>query len=125
MSFAEILRLVWINLLGNRFKVLLTSLGIIVGSATIVIVIGIGQGGQQDVAEQFKNLNAGTITISDNSQSSSSGGMGSFGGMPAMGGGMPSGEGCPPLAVEGCLPWVDSPAWNSRESSARLLIMMT
>ena len=51
MSFAEILRLVWINLLGNRFKVLLTSLGIIVGSATIVIVIGIGQGGQQDVAE--------------------------------------------------------------------------
>ena len=93
MSFAEILRLVWINLLGNRFKVLLTSLGIIVGSATIVIVIGIGQGGQQDVAEQFKNLNAGTITISDNSQSSSSGGMGSFGGMPAMGGGMPSGGG--------------------------------
>ena len=93
MSFTEILRLVWINLLGNRFKVLLTSLGIIVGSATIVIVIGIGQGGQQDVAEQFKNLNAGTITISDNSQSSSSGGMGSFGGMPAMGGGMPSGGG--------------------------------
>lgn len=93
MSFTEILRLVWINLLGNRFKVLLTSLGIIVGSATIVIVIGIGQGGQQDVAEQFKNLNAGTITISDNSQSSSSGGMGSFGGMPAMGDGMPSGGG--------------------------------
>ena len=93
MAFTEILRLVWSNLLGNRFKVLLTSLGIIVGSATIVIVIGIGQGGQQDVAEQFKNLNAGTITISDNSQSSSSGDMGSFGSMPAMGGGMPSGGG--------------------------------
>ncbi len=102
MAFTEILRLVWINLLGNRFKVLLTSLGIIVGSATIVIVIGIGQGGQQDVAEQFKNLNAGTITISDNSQSSSAGGMGGMmgGGMPMManrgsssrggGGGMPS-----------------------------------
>lgn len=88
MAFSEILRLVWVNLLGNRFKVLLTSLGIIVGSATIVIVIGIGQGGQQDVAEQFKNLNAGTITISDNSQSSSMGGMGGFGGM---GGGAPSG----------------------------------
>lgn len=90
MSFVEILRLVWINIIGNRFKVLLTSLGIIVGSATIVIVIGIGQGGQQDVAEQFKNLNAGTITISDNS-GISSGGMG--GGMGGMVFAMPSGGG--------------------------------
>lgn len=89
MSFREILNLVWINLLENKFKVLLTSLGIIVGSATIVIVIAIGQGGQQDVQEQFKNLNAGTVTISDNSSASSGGGM--FGGM--MGGGMPPGGG--------------------------------
>ena len=108
MSFVEILRLVWINIIGNRFKVLLTSLGIIVGSATIVIVIGIGQGGQQDVAEQFKNLNAGTITISDNS-GISSGGMGSgMGGMVFVaipsgggnsrgsGGSMPSGMGSMP-----------------------------
>ena len=90
MAFTEILRLVWINIIGNRFKVLLTSLGIIVGSATIVIVIGIGQGGQQDVAEQFKNLNAGTITISDNSGISSRG-MG--GGMGVMVFAMPSGGG--------------------------------
>lgn len=89
MSFHEILNLVWINLLENKFKVILTSLGIIVGSATIVIVIAIGQGGQQDVQDQFKNLNAGTVTISDNSSSSSGGGM--FGGM--MGGGFPGGGG--------------------------------
>ena len=91
MSFVEILRLVWINIIGNRFKVLLTSLGIIVGSATIVIVIGIGQGGQQDVAEQFKNLNAGTITISDNSGISSGGMGGGMGGMVFVA--MPSGGG--------------------------------
>lgn len=89
MSFHEIINLVWINLLENKFKVILTSLGIIVGSATIVIVIAIGQGGQQDVQDQFKNLNAGTVTISDNSSSSSGGGM--FGGM--MGGGFPPGGG--------------------------------
>ena len=91
MSFVEILRLVWINIISNRFKVLLTSLGIIVGSATIVIVIGIGQGGQQDVAEQFKNLNAGTITISDNSGISSGGMGGGMGGMVFVA--MPSGGG--------------------------------
>ena len=42
----------------------MTSIGIIVGAATIVMVIAIGKGGQADVADQFKNLNAGAIDIS-------------------------------------------------------------
>ena len=84
MALREILNLVWINICGNKSKVLLTSLGIIVGAATIVIVIAIGLGGQKDVQEQFKNLNAGTITIADNSGSASGGGS-------AMGGMMPGG----------------------------------
>lgn len=93
MALQEILNLVWINIKGNKSKVLLTSLGIIVGAATIVIVIAIGLGGQKDVQEQFKNLNAGTVTIADNSGFSSAGG-GMMGGFPAMGGGgMPSGGG--------------------------------
>ncbi|MBR2627878.1 MAG: ABC transporter permease [Peptococcaceae bacterium] len=89
MALQEILNLVWINIKGNKSKVLLTSLGIIVGAATIVIVIAIGLGGQKDVQEQFKNLNAGTITIADNSGSTSSGGMSGMGGgsMPSFGGG--------------------------------------
>ncbi len=89
MALQEILNLVWINIKGNKSKVLLTSLGIIVGAATIVIVIAIGLGGQKDVKEQFKNLNAGTITIADNSGSTSSGGMSGMGGgsMPSFGGG--------------------------------------
>lgn len=88
MALGEILQLVWINLCGNRSKVLLTSLGIIVGAATIVIVIAIGLGGQRDVQEQFKNLNAGTITIADNSGASAGNRGGMMGGMPG-GGNMP------------------------------------
>lgn len=88
MALREILNLVWINICGNKSKVLLTSLGIIVGAATIVIVVALGLGGQKDVQEQFKNLNAGTITIADNS-GASSGNRGGFGG--GMPGGMPSG----------------------------------
>lgn len=42
----------------------MTSIGIIAGAATIVMVISIGKGGQADVADQFKNLNAGAIDIS-------------------------------------------------------------
>lgn len=87
MALKEILKLVWINIVENKFKVILTSLGIIVGSATIVIVIAIGQGSQHDVEEQFKNLNAGTITVSDNSGSSFSRGGGMMMGPPRNGGG--------------------------------------
>lgn len=81
---------------------LLTSVGIIIGAATIVMVIAVGKGGQQEVANQFKNLNAGSIDISFTSNSntrnndsssgkssdSNAGGMAmpSGGGMPSMGG---------------------------------------
>ena len=64
MRFTEILNLVRLNLIQNKFKVLLTSIGIIVGAATIVCVIAIGRGGKADVAEQFRNLNAGALDIS-------------------------------------------------------------
>lgn len=64
MRFSEILNLVRLNLIQNKFKVLLTSIGIIVGAATIVCVIAIGRGGKADVAEQFRNLNAGALDIS-------------------------------------------------------------
>lgn len=64
MKISEIWRLVWLNLMQNKFKVFLTSTGIIVGSATIMLVIAIGTGGRLEVAEQFKNLNAGSMDIS-------------------------------------------------------------
>lgn len=64
MQVSEILRLVFINIVENKFKMMLTSLGIIVGAATIVLVIAIGRGGKADVADQFKNLNAGAIEAS-------------------------------------------------------------
>lgn len=105
MRGKELLNLVWTNLMQNKFKVVLTSIGIVVGAATIVMVIAIGRGGQMEVAEQFKNLNAGAIDISyelaraGQGSGSSSGEWGSGGGgmsmprggrMPDMpGGGMP------------------------------------
>ncbi len=64
MRISEIFRLVWLNLSQNKFKVILTSIGIVVGSATIMLVIAIGTGGKEEVAEQFKNLNAGSVDIS-------------------------------------------------------------
>lgn len=115
MRISEIFRLVWLNLSQNKFKVILTSIGIVVGSATIMMVIAIGTGGKEEVAEQFKNLNAGAIDISyeggamagftmgggnrgggNGGGGNRGGGMPSFEGMPSFGGGgMPSFAGMP------------------------------
>ena len=95
MRLSEIFKLVWLNLSQNKSKVLLTSFGIVVGAATIMLVIAIGTGGREEVAEQFKNLNAGAIDITYDSSSSSNSQSGGFGGMGGgnMGGGMPGGGG--------------------------------
>ncbi len=55
--------MVFVNIFASKTKCALTSLGIVAGSATIVLVIAIGQGGKMDVAEQFRNLSAGAIEI--------------------------------------------------------------
>ncbi|WP_277668784.1 ABC transporter permease [Caproiciproducens galactitolivorans] len=93
MRFTEILHLVWINIMENKFKVILTSLGIIVGSATIVMVIAVGHGGEVDVQKQFKTLNAGSINISVSTEAEMRDQMmqGSFGPGGDMPGDMPSG----------------------------------
>ena len=98
MRLSEVFKLVWLNLSQNKSKAILTSVGIIVGTATIMLVIAIGTGGREEVAEQFKNLNAGSIDIEYDSSSSEEdssgfGGFGGFGGGSSGGGGMPSGGG--------------------------------
>ena len=84
MRGSELLRLVWLNINQNRFKAIMTSIGIVVGAATILLVIGIGRGGQMDIAEQFAELNAGAIDITyeyEGEDTSTSGGGFSLGGM--------------------------------------------
>ena len=85
MRISELFRLVWLNINQNKFKSVMTSIGIVVGAATIVMVIGIGRGGQIDIADQFAELNAGAIDVSyeyagEEAASGKSGGF-SFGGM--------------------------------------------
>ena len=63
MSLIEIFRAVLTNILANKFRVFLTALGIIVGSLTIILVVGIGKGSQAAVEEQFARLNVGTLYV--------------------------------------------------------------
>jgi len=59
----EILRSIFLNIRANKIRVFLTMLGVIIGTLTIIIVVGIGKGGEQTVQEQFKKLSAQTVNI--------------------------------------------------------------
>ena len=101
MKPSELLRLVWNNITQNKFKTIMTSIGIIVGAATIVMVIAIGKGGQEDVADQFKNLNAGAIDISYDGGDKNRGGNQSSDDSSDSGMMMPSGSGAPSGGMPG------------------------
>lgn len=100
MKMTEILRLVWLNLSQSKSKVILTSIGIVAGSATIMMVLAIGRGGQMEVAEQFKNLNAGAIDVTYDAANAPGSDSGSGSGMPGSGG-MPGGGGFPGGSMPG------------------------
>ena len=63
MRLSETFHIVTINMIENKFRLLLTTLGIIVGTITIILVIAIGKGGEQEAAKQFSNLSADTIYV--------------------------------------------------------------
>jgi putative ABC transport system permease protein len=63
LSLGEIFRSVLLNLQTNKFRVFLTSLGIIIGSFTIIMVVGIGKGSEKAVTDQYKRLSVETIMI--------------------------------------------------------------
>lgn len=63
MKLQEIIRMIVVNLIQNKYKVILTSLGIIIGTMTIILVIAIGRGGEKQIADQFKNMSAETIYV--------------------------------------------------------------
>ena len=63
MRAGEIVRSVFYSVGANKFRVLLTSLGIIIGTFTIIMVVGIGKAGEDAVSEQYKRLSVESITI--------------------------------------------------------------
>lgn len=64
MKMNQILLSVILSIKENRLKVALTTLGIVVGAMTIVVVLAIGMGGQAAIEEQYKSMNVGTVSIS-------------------------------------------------------------
>ena len=63
MKLTELIRSVFLSIATNKFRVVLTSLGIIIGTFTIIMVVGIGKASEAAVSEQYKRLSVESITI--------------------------------------------------------------
>lgn len=61
--FWKILKLSFDSLKANAFRAFLTMLGIVIGGATIILVIEMGQGAKNDIDAQYSNMSVTTILI--------------------------------------------------------------
>jgi putative ABC transport system permease protein len=64
MKLVEQLRSIMLSVAHNKLRVFLTSLGIIIGTFTIIMVVGIGNASEKAVEDQYKRLSVESITIS-------------------------------------------------------------
>lgn len=60
----ESLRAAWINLIANRLRSFLTTLGIVIGTASVVAVVALMQGFASSISSQFADLGGAALTLS-------------------------------------------------------------
>ncbi|GGK70962.1 peptide ABC transporter permease [Planomonospora parontospora subsp. parontospora] len=82
MSPFEILRFALRGLAANKLRSFLTTLGILIGVAAVILLVAFGEGASQGIQQSIQRLGANTLTIS----ASFSGGGGGGGGFGAGGG---------------------------------------
>jgi putative ABC transport system permease protein len=78
MTWSDILRNGWDAIRTHKLRSMLTSLGILMGIAAVVLTVGLGQGAQQQVSKQLASLGGNLLIVSPGS-SSTGGVRGGFG----------------------------------------------
>ena len=84
--FVEAARFAVRGVTGNKMRSALTTLGILIGVAAVIILVAVGTGSSAAVQAQISSLGSNTLTVS--SSQGGTGGRGGFGGgFPGFGGG--------------------------------------
>jgi putative ABC transport system permease protein len=61
--FRRLLRVAMRSILKNRMRSVLTSLGVIIGVGSVIVMVGLGAGAQADVEAQIQSLGANMIMV--------------------------------------------------------------
>lgn len=62
-GFIEACRMAWLSIKSHRMRSFLTMLGIIIGIASVVSVVALGEGSQREILKNISFLGTNTITI--------------------------------------------------------------
>ena len=63
MKLTESLELALKNIVSSKVRTLLTMLGIIIGVAAVIVIVGLGNGLEQYVTDSFSDLGTNTLTV--------------------------------------------------------------
>ena len=74
MSVINLLRLAWRALLRNKLRAFLTMLGIIIGVASVITMVSIGEGSKQSIRNQLSGMGSNMVTIRPYSNQTVAGG---------------------------------------------------
>ncbi|MEV4114495.1 ABC transporter permease [Nonomuraea sp. NPDC049695] len=80
MNQLEILRFALRGLLANKMRSSLTTLGILIGVAAVIMLVAVGEGSSQSIQRNIQRLGANTLTISPQFSGGGGGGMRGQGG---------------------------------------------
>jgi putative ABC transport system permease protein len=70
MNVVEALRVALVSLTLNRLRAILTILGVVIGVASVISLMGLGRGVERYVASQFEGLGANILSVSASRPSS-------------------------------------------------------
>ena len=68
MSLTNLLKVAWRAVLLNKTRTLLTMLGIIIGVASVIAMLAIGEGSKKSIQESISSMGANMINIRPGSQ---------------------------------------------------------
>ena len=63
MRFTESLSLALKNIVSSKVRTLLTMLGIIIGVAAVIVIVGLGSGLEHYIADSFSSMGTNTLTV--------------------------------------------------------------
>lgn len=63
MNFSNLLRIAWKAILLNKTRTMLTMLGIIIGVASVIAMLAIGEGSKESIKKNISSMGANLITI--------------------------------------------------------------
>jgi len=63
MNFSNLLRIAYRALLRNKLRAFLTMLGIIIGVASVIAMVAIGQGSKQSIHDQLSSMGTNMLTV--------------------------------------------------------------